>query len=107
MTTDNTGSKIIHHADGATSFVGPEAVNVFACLTVASALKLYAKTGMKANRAYTPSNMLAFVERTTGQKFKRGQYMEAAEFLREWAQAQRTTQSMDTTKEHTPEGTKP
>lgn len=88
-------NKIIHNPGGSTSFVGEGAVNVLACLTVASALSLYAKTGMKANRAYTPTNMLAFVERTTGKKFKRGQYAEAAEYLKEFAKAQRVTQSMD------------
>jgi hypothetical protein len=45
---------------------------------LASALRLYAQTGMKANTAYTPSAMLRAAERWTGQKFKRGQYLEAA-----------------------------
>lgn len=72
-------------------FAGEAAVNVFACLTVASALALYAKTGIKVNRAYTPSAMLAFVERTTGVKFKRTQYAEAAQYLKTWAQAKRAT----------------
>ena len=43
---------------GAQSFVGCEAVNVFACAVIASGLRLYAKTGMKPNRAYTPSAMM-------------------------------------------------
>lgn len=64
---------------------GKDAVNVFACLAVAQGLRFYAKTGMKINSAYSPSTMLKFVERTTGRKFKRGQYVEAAECLKEYA----------------------
>lgn len=54
-------------------------------LTIAAALKLYAKTGMKPNRAYTPTNMLRAAEQITGKKFKRGQYLQAADALREYA----------------------
>jgi hypothetical protein len=36
---------------------------------------------MKVNRAYTPSNMLATASHLTGQKFKRGEYIKAAEAL--------------------------
>ncbi len=82
--------QIVHH-QGGTSFVGKKAVNVFACLTVASALRLYAKTGIKANRAYTSTNMLAFVEQQTGKKFKRTQLAEAADYLTDFAKAQRVT----------------
>ncbi len=39
-------------------------------LTVAYALRLYACTGMKANRAYTPAAMQAFVTEATGQTFR-------------------------------------
>ena len=68
-------------------FATPALINVFQCLTVASALSLYAKTRLKANRAYTPSAMLNFVNTTTGMKFKRTQYAEAAQYLRTWARA--------------------
>lgn len=48
-------------------------------------MRLYAKTKMQVNRAYTPTAMLAFANRElglTGKKmFKRGQYAEAAEAL--------------------------
>lgn len=63
----------------ARSFVGPAAVNVFRSAVIASALRLYAKTGMKANRAYTPTAMLKAAAEITGQKYKRGEYMKAAE----------------------------
>lgn len=81
-----TTNEITYRADGsAASFVGPRAVNVFACAAVASALRLYAKTKMQVNRAYTPTKMLAFANRQLGltgkAAFKRGQYMEAANAL--------------------------
>ncbi len=78
--------RIEHHKSGAVSFVGKEAVNVYACLAIAGGLRFYAKTGMRINRDYTPKNMLAFVERTTGRKFKRSQLVEAADFLTAFAQ---------------------
>ncbi len=73
---------------GAVVFSGRDAVEVFRARTIASALRLYAKTGMKANRAYTPSNMLAAATQITGQKFKRGQYDQAAQALTDWAAGQ-------------------
>lgn len=81
----------IEHGKGGTSFVGERAVNVFAHLVVASALEMYAKTGIKANRMYTPKNMLVYVERETGKKFKRTQMLEAALYLRDKAKAVRAT----------------
>lgn len=66
------------------TFTG-SAVNVFVALTVARALDLYRKTGMKANRAYTPKNMMATATKVTGKKFKARDYEGAALALREWA----------------------
>lgn len=53
---------------------GPDEVNRVAIITVKHAIKLYARTGIKANRAYTPTHMKNFVEKTTGKKFKRGDW---------------------------------
>jgi hypothetical protein len=78
-------SQIINNT-GSTSFVGRPAVSIYQCKVVASALRLYAKTGMKANRAYTPTNMLRTAEALTGKKFKRGQYEEAAQALTDLAE---------------------
>jgi hypothetical protein len=55
---------------------------------LASALRLYARTGMKANSAYTPSAMLATAGRITGQVFKRGQHLVAADALANWVRTQ-------------------
>lgn len=54
----------------------------FQAIVIASALELYAATGMKANSAYTPRNMMAAATRITGQKFKPRDYLGAAEALR-------------------------
>lgn len=51
-------------------------------VAIAKALELYVKTGMLVNRAYTPTNMLKTASRLTGQKFRRGEYLKAAEALR-------------------------
>jgi hypothetical protein len=65
----------------AVSFNGPEAVNVFAMAVLASGLRLYARTGMKPNRAYTPTAMLRAAGIHLGRTFKRGAYLEAADAL--------------------------
>ena len=62
-------------------FEGPGVV-AFQCVAVAVALELYARTGIKAARAYTPGAMLATAARLTGEQFKRGQYAQAAAALR-------------------------
>ena len=53
-------------------------VAAFRAKTIAVALELYAKTGIKVNRAYTPTAMLAAAAEITGQPYKRGQYVQAA-----------------------------
>lgn len=50
-------------------------------LAIASALRLYAKTGIKANRAYTPKAMMAMASRLTNQRFAPRDYLGAAEAL--------------------------
>jgi len=70
-----------------TSFNGPEAVSVYAMTVLASGLRLYAKTGMQPNRAYTPKAMMSAAERYTGRKFKARDYEGAAQALKDAAQA--------------------
>lgn len=70
-----------------TCFNGTAAVNVYAMTVLASGLRLYAKTGMKPNRAYTPKAMMAAAEMHTGQKFKARDYLGAAEALTTLARA--------------------
>ena len=72
---------------GGTMFAGPKGVNTFRATVIASALRLYARTGMKANAAYTPTNMLAVATEITGNTYKRNkdEYLRAAEDLNAWA----------------------
>lgn len=70
----------IEQTKGGTVITG-ESVNVFAALAVKSALGLYIKTGMKANRAYTPKNMREFVTRLTGKPYKASELQKAHDDL--------------------------
>lgn len=56
-----------------TTFTGPKEVNTFVLVVLKNAIKLYLGTGMKANRSYTPTNMLAKAGEFTGKTYKRGQ----------------------------------
>jgi len=76
------------HGD-ARSFAGREAVDVFAMAAIASALRLYAETGLKVNSAYTPRNMIAAATRYTGIQFKARDYLGAAAALRERVQSEK------------------
>lgn len=77
----------IKHGSGGTVFVGADSTALFRALTIASALKIYAQTGIRANRLYTPTRMLKSATGFTGKAYKRGQYLEAANDLRTWAYA--------------------
>jgi hypothetical protein len=81
----------IDHRPGGTSFVGKEAVDVYAMTVIASGLLFYARTGMKPNRAYTPKAMMQAAEKYTGKKFKARAYLEAAEALTTHAYELRAT----------------
>lgn len=50
-------------------FVGPDATALFAACALKSGMYLYLKTGMKANRAYTPTNMRTAATRYTGKQY--------------------------------------
>jgi hypothetical protein len=59
---------------------------------IRTALKLYIKTGIKANSMYTPKNMLSNIERVTGVFYptsKKGM-LQAFEDLEAWLLANRT-----------------
>lgn len=66
---------------GGTMYAGPKAMDAFQAIVIASGLKMYAKTGMKPNRMYTPKNMMAMAMKMTGQKFKARDYVQAADAL--------------------------
>ena len=41
-------------------------IEIYRMTVIHSAMKLYLKTGLKANRMYTPKNMLGVIEQKTG-----------------------------------------
>ena len=63
--------------------VGIDQVRGFQMRVIASALELYARTGMKANSAYTPKNMMHMASVLTGKQFKARDYFGAAAALRQ------------------------
>jgi len=72
---------------GHTTFVGPDATKLFAAAALKSAIGLYVKTGMRANRAYSPTAMSEAAGRITGKTYKRGQLAQAAADLQVWIDA--------------------
>ena len=66
---------------GTIVFDTPEKIEAYRAIVIANALRLYAKTGMKVNTAYTPKAMMAVATKVTGKKFKARAYVEAAEAL--------------------------
>lgn len=80
----------------ARTFSGPDGVGVFRAAVIASGLRLYAKTGIKPNRMYTPTAMLAAASGITGKNYKRGQYEQAAADLSIWVQEMKAALPSDT-----------
>jgi hypothetical protein len=72
---------------GGITFAGPDAVALYRATAIEHGLRLYAKTGMKPNRAWTPSAMLQAATGITGKPYKRGQYVKAADDVKAWAVA--------------------
>jgi hypothetical protein len=69
-----------------TSFSGEHGMAVYRALVIASGLRLYAKTGIRPNAAYTPKAMMAAAEGLLGQKFKARDYLGAAKALSTFAE---------------------
>lgn len=80
---------ITHHEGGGVTFAGADAIEIYRATAIASGLRLYARTGMKPNRAYTSTAMIAAANEITGHVYRRGQYLMAAQALTEWAQRAR------------------
>jgi hypothetical protein len=72
---------------GHTTFAGPDATRLFAATALRGAIQLYLKTGMRANRAYTPTAMRAAASRVTGKPYKRTELAQAAADLTTWIEA--------------------
>lgn len=62
----------VYDAQTGVTFEGPDQVSAAQVIILAGALRLYLRTGMKPNRAYTPGAMREAVTRITGVKYPRG-----------------------------------
>lgn len=62
---------------------------IFRAIAIKQGLSLYARTGLKPNRAWTPTNMLRTAGHITGHVYKRGQYELAISDLQYWLDCKR------------------
>lgn len=74
-----------------TTFTGEAGVTTFVALSLKSGIKLYAKTGIRPNRAWTPRAMMAKASEITGKKLKPRDYDGAVKALEEWVSNNGTT----------------
>jgi hypothetical protein len=68
-----------------TSFVGNDAVNYVRAELLASSLRLYASCGIRPTRTVGPTQMLQMATGYTGKKYKRSEYIKAADDVKKWA----------------------
>ena len=68
------------------SFTTPHSIEMYRMIVIRTALKLYINTGIKANRMYTPGNMVQAVAQKTGKAYKKGKVgmTEAFNDLEQW-----------------------
>jgi hypothetical protein len=57
---------------------------LYQAAAVKVALRLYARTKIKVNRMYTPTNMLRTASKITGKEYKRNELIKAADDLELW-----------------------
>jgi len=69
---------------GGVCFAGHDAVQLYRAIALRSGIALYSRTGMKPNRAWTPTAMLATAGSITGRTYKRGQFQQAFDDLEAW-----------------------
>jgi hypothetical protein len=88
-------SKVTLHQHGGATFQGKDGVRLFQAIALKGGLKLYAATGMKPNRAWTPTAMLKLAESFTGKRYKRGQHQQAADDMTIWIDAMRAAMPIE------------
>ena len=74
---------------GATTFAGPDAVELFRAMTLRQALGLL-KVGITPTRGLTQKKALALVERYSGRTYKRSQIDLAIADLTTWIEAMKS-----------------
>lgn len=73
----------------AVSFNGREAVEVFRCAALMSAIGLLSK-GIKPSRGWTMKRALAMASQYSGKHYKRGEHEQAVRDLRVWKETMRS-----------------
>ena len=87
-----TESYIQTSKGGAVTFAGPDATALFAATSLKHAISLYVKTGIKASRMHTPTNMRGAATRITHKYYGRGKagLVQAMVDLDAWCAEMRT-----------------
>lgn len=86
-------------SNGATTYAGPDAVNLFRARTLRSSIKMHQRSGMIPTRGVTITVMFQIAGQYTGKKYKRGQHDQAIADLDVWISAM--TSAMPITDERT------
>lgn len=80
-------SEIIVNAEGRpVCFAGPDAVRYFQARALATALRLYAETGIRPSRRVSPGMMLAIASEFTGKRYRVRDAAQAADDVHHWAE---------------------
>jgi hypothetical protein len=74
-----------------TSFVGPDATELFRVMTLRGALDLYAKCKIVPSRRVTISRMLTMASDVTHKPYKRGDAVTASADLSAWIDAMKSS----------------
>lgn len=72
---------------GSTTFIGPDATNLYRCAVLRGAIKLWAGTGIIPTRGMTITRMLAQATGYSQKPYKRGEALKAVEDLTQWIEA--------------------
>lgn len=80
-----------------TSYVGPDAVALFRANALRAGIRLYAETGLRPSRVWTPSAMLKAAGRITGKTYKRGRFDEAIADLTVWIETMKLALPVEVT----------
>lgn len=79
-----TDSHVTLSPNGGAMFAGSDGVRLYTAIALKTALNSYARCGLRMNRTWTPTAMLAKAGEICGKKYKRGEYQAAAADLDKW-----------------------
>lgn len=91
-TPDNSHMRV---GPGGTSFVGPDAVNLFRAVALKAALNAYARHKIVMSRGVSPTGMLTLATTYTDKPYKRGEHAKAAEDVRVWVETMKAAMPVE------------